>query len=71
MLLTEDYLKYHNNIKKYQDALQNSGHINKLKFQKVNKQNKAIANMRRKSPRPENIYFIENHCKTNISQGRR
>ena len=27
--------------------------------------------MRRKSPRSENIYLIENHCQANISKGRR
>ena len=26
--------------------------------------------MRRKSPRTENIYLIENHCQANISKGR-
>ena len=30
--------------------------------------NKAIAMMRRKSPRSENIYLIENHCQANISK---
>ena len=34
---------------------------------KLNK-NKAIAMMRRKSPRSENIYLIENHCQANISK---
>ena len=29
---------------------------------------KAIAMMRRKSPRSENIYLIENHCQANISK---
>ena len=29
--------------------------------------NKAIAMMRRKSPRFKNIYSIENHCQVNIS----
>ena len=33
-----------------------------------NKENKAIAMMRRKSPRSENIYLIENHCQANISK---
>ena len=33
--------------------------------------NKAIAMMRRKSPRHENIYLIENHCQANISKWRR
>ena len=32
------------------------------------KRNKAIAMMRRKSPRSENIYLIENHCQANISK---
>ena len=27
--------------------------------------------MRRKSPPSEKIYFIENHCQANISEGRR
>ena len=27
--------------------------------------------MRRKSPPSKNIYFIENHCQTDISKGRR
>ena len=27
--------------------------------------------MRRKSPRSENIYLIENHCQANNSKGRR
>ena len=30
--------------------------------------NKAIAMMRKKSPRSENIYLIENHCQANISK---
>ena len=32
------------------------------------KQNKAIAMMRRKSPRSENIYLIKTHCQANISK---
>ena len=32
------------------------------------RKNKAIAMMRRKSPRSENIYLIENHCQANISK---
>ena len=35
---------------------------------KKNINNKAIAMMRRKSPRSENIYLIENHCQSNISK---
>ena len=34
-------------------------------------ENKAIAMMRRKSPRPEKIYLIENYCQAKISKGRR
>ena len=37
----------------------------KNKNKNKNKKNKAIAMMRRKSPRSENIYLIENHCQTN------
>ena len=33
--------------------------------------NKAIAMMRRKSQRFENIHLIENHYQANISKGRR
>ena len=37
----------------------------------IKNNNKAIAMMRRKSPRSENIYLIENHCQANISKWRR
>ena len=37
-------------------------------FWKTKKKNKAIAMMRRKAPRSENIYLIENHCQANISK---
>ena len=40
-------------------------------MERNNNKNKAIAMMRRKSPRSENIYLIENHCQANISLGRR
>ena len=35
------------------------------------KRNKAIVMMRRTASPSINIYFIENHCQTNISKGRR
>ena len=37
-------------------------------MERNNNKNKAIAMMRRKSPRSENIYLIENHCQANISK---
>ena len=37
-------------------------------FETRNIVDKAIAMMRRKSPRSENIYLIENHCQANISK---
>ena len=38
------------------------------KEQYGDKRNKATAMIRRKSPRSENIYLIENHCQANISK---